>query len=827
MKKYNKASFDDVLNEHDSVLILSWSDWENERPSNRWHYSRRLNRTRPVFFVNKPNGPRTINCNIDSLDSEFNFCIITPSLNLTYNEILVQVQEILAVDGFFRPLIWIYNAFYDDFDSVFQDSIAIYHATEDYFDLNVFPESNLIRNAIIDLSEKIDLWVFCSMGVLNSFEKWIYLHNFIYLPNGVDFNFFSFLENHSRRKSISYQGNIDNRLNFHLIQEVISVCQEYDFFFYGPVNTTSRTWKMIADLPNVTCFPNLAIEELKNQLINDSIAWIPFHTNEYNLNTAFPLKYFEYMAAGLPVVSVPMNQILFHNPIHFFAKNSSEFIQQIRYLMENTDFSLRNDIKKVARSMDYDLRFDELLKYEFNDTLVRNFNILLLINQEWMQIPSTLDHLKGLVRNVQGNFICMDYRSNKIDLIDHKFFDILIIHHSVRINFSLKKDLEQKIRNFQNLKILFVQDDYDNPIFTNNQIKKLSIGLVFSSSPMHMMDLLYPEEDFPNSRFFSVLPGYVTKEMRMYRRFWHDFQSRTKVMVYRGRKLPERYGALGKKKELIGDAFKEFLAERGFDFDISSKNDARIYNGWLTFLMSGKSTLITESGSSIVDWDGHLKIAEDLNPKQISKQYLDSFELEFPWNCISPKVFEAIALGTLLIGYRGFYSGILAEESNYLVLESNHTNMKDVLDSVLDQEYAAFKSNFNYNTIILDEKNGYEELGNLINREILNQIEFAKSNRKISVKQSKFNSWMFTIQKEDFTKKIRVFSEVYSGIPFFIPDFSFQVLSILKINRFTLNWKALRFTIFKFLISVSLSRHLLKICGRRSSRLRNYLSLFG
>ena len=156
MKKYNKASFDDVLNEHDSVLILSWSDWENERPSNRWHYSRRLNRKRPVFFVNKPNGPRTINCNIDSIDSEFNFCIITPSLNLTYNEILVQVKEILAVDGFFRPLIWIYNAFYDDFDSVFQDSIAIYHATEDYFDLNVFPESNLIRNAIIDLSEKID-----------------------------------------------------------------------------------------------------------------------------------------------------------------------------------------------------------------------------------------------------------------------------------------------------------------------------------------------------------------------------------------------------------------------------------------------------------------------------------------------------------------------------------------------------------------------------------------------------------------------------------------------------------------------------------------------
>ena len=68
------------------------------------------------------------------------------------------------------------------------------------------------------------------------------------------------------------------------------------------------------------------------------------------------------------------------------------------------------------------------------------------------------------------------------------------------------------LRRYRGLKVLFLQDEYENTAATHDAIEKLGIDLVFTCVPQSSIRQVYPEERFGGVRFVPILTGYARQQ---------------------------------------------------------------------------------------------------------------------------------------------------------------------------------------------------------------------------------------------------------------------------------------------------------------------------
>src|SRR5690349_14685841 len=126
--------------------MLTWSDWHSEPRSNRFHYATRFARHLPVYFVQTDSEEGVVR--FESLP-EANITVVhAPGVHDEVQAGLL--DEALRARGVFRPLLWIYNTFFEDYVRISRPRLRVYHATEDY----VTPSDGL-RATKADIAEPI------------------------------------------------------------------------------------------------------------------------------------------------------------------------------------------------------------------------------------------------------------------------------------------------------------------------------------------------------------------------------------------------------------------------------------------------------------------------------------------------------------------------------------------------------------------------------------------------------------------------------------------------------------------------------------------------
>lgn len=114
------------------------------------------------------------------------------------------------------------------------------------------------------------------------------------LPDGFDGTVFGFI------------GGIKPKLDFRLIKEVARQKQDWLFVFVGPDGTNgSLEFQELLAEPNVKWTGSVPPAEVPHYMNLIDIGFMPYKPSPYNC-AVFPLKLFEFLAAGKPVVGVSL-----------------------------------------------------------------------------------------------------------------------------------------------------------------------------------------------------------------------------------------------------------------------------------------------------------------------------------------------------------------------------------------------------------------------------------------------------------------------------------------------------------------------------------------
>jgi len=353
-----------------------------------------------------------------------------------------------------------------------------------------------------------------------------------------------------------------------------------------------------------------------------------------------------------------------------------------------------------------------------------SLNILVLYEPHYLYIETVKEYLESFLSYSKHNisYFPGNQGFNSLVSIHLESFDVIVIHYSLRVCFSigggtLSEKLKEQLLSFKGYKVLFIQDEYDHTNLAKYWISHLGIHLVYTCVPSPWAETIYPKNEFPHTVFISILTGYVPEKLKALSP--PPLEKRPLLIGYRGRNLPYRYGDLGQEKMNIGVRMQAIAERYHLLTDIAWTEDKRIYKeNWYTFLSSCRATLGTESGSNVFDFTGeisekietYLRECPHASYEEVHEQFLKNLNSPIEMNQISPKLFEAMALKTALILFEGHYSGILIPHRHYIPLKKDFSNIQFVFEKLEDLSYLNTMVNTAYEEIVLNEEYSYAHL---------------------------------------------------------------------------------------------------------------------
>ncbi len=251
--------------------------------------------------------------------------------------------------GFDSPVFWTYSPISLEIAQGVDHSLLIYHCVDDIAATPGMP-LDTIRNAEKELLSRADLVFTTSKALQHSCSK--LNPGCHYFPNVVDYGHFS-----KARDTGPVPADLESiprpRIGF------VGAVSEYKF----DIALVSRSaelrpdwhWVLIGDVgeghpgtdasglagPNIHLMGPRPYESLPDYLRGFDAAVIPAPLNDYT-RAMFPMKFFEYLAAGCPVITTKLNSLEEFSGACIMADNTPEaFVAAISRALEEGRYSPR------------------------------------------------------------------------------------------------------------------------------------------------------------------------------------------------------------------------------------------------------------------------------------------------------------------------------------------------------------------------------------------------------------------------------------------------------------------------------------------------------
>jgi glycosyltransferase involved in cell wall biosynthesis len=279
--------------------------------------------------------------------------------------------------GFRDALLWAYHPLIGNCLKMPQVSKSLYHCVDD---LSSVPgiDTEAFRLAEAKFLRMVDC---CYVTAPNLLKKCLpYNSNTKYLPNVVDIDHFSRdgeqkQEQPSPLRSIPkprivYHGILsDFKLDFDLLLECAELRPDWAFVVIGAEREGQQNplVKKLRSLKNTYFLGYIPYKDMPEYLNNMDVGILPSLINEYT-KSMFPMKFYEYIASGIPVVSTPLDFTKSVGGSLLISDNSAGFVDAIRVQLEKGRLS-RKESERVIGDNTWRTRTLKMLEPAEENTL--------------------------------------------------------------------------------------------------------------------------------------------------------------------------------------------------------------------------------------------------------------------------------------------------------------------------------------------------------------------------------------------------------------------------------------------------------------------------
>jgi glycosyltransferase involved in cell wall biosynthesis len=363
-----------------SMAIITYGGWFNtfQRPH---HFARYLTRNFETCVINNVvgvpfRGYGYMSEQRDLVDRISNIYILKEGERFSF--IRAINRRLIGLQRFFRfrsrdfldsDIVYTWHIENIDYLKHCRDKFLIYDAMDDWAAFSDSIDSRLIDNENA-LVERADLVLAVSRKLYDRHRK--LNKNTRLIPNGVDTDYFckaleyvkretDILHTYRGRKVVGYVGGIHDWVDVDLIVETATLLPDTVFVLIGPALKTLQP--KFSGVENIIYLGPKPYSELIPLVSYFHVGIIPFKLNLLNESTN-PIKLYEYLGAGLPVVSTGMPEVvsLAADGVVYIADEPASFAERIKEaIAASDDLRFVDERRRIAEVNSWASRAELLL----------------------------------------------------------------------------------------------------------------------------------------------------------------------------------------------------------------------------------------------------------------------------------------------------------------------------------------------------------------------------------------------------------------------------------------------------------------------------------
>ncbi|WP_392346899.1 glycosyltransferase [Parasynechococcus sp.] len=273
---------------------------------------------------------------------------------------------------FKSPMLWTYNPLALRLVNSRNYSKLIYHCVDDIAAQPGMDSPQIIVWERL-LCESADIVFVTSKNLLDARIEWNPAT--YYYPNVIDLSYFNSVVQGKAVDPPSslaripgprllFVGAISSyKVNFDLLRDLAVLRPQWSIVLIGAIGEgdPQTDIRLLADLSNVYYLGPKAYSDLLSYMVCCDIGLLPCRLNQYTSNM-FPMKFLEYLASGLPVVSTVLPSLSEYRSFYDECKSASDFVDAIERILTGKTIFDHRAVHDLLISHTYESRTVKMLK---------------------------------------------------------------------------------------------------------------------------------------------------------------------------------------------------------------------------------------------------------------------------------------------------------------------------------------------------------------------------------------------------------------------------------------------------------------------------------
>lgn len=264
-----------------------------------------------------------------------------------------------------KPVLWLNGPLFGHLVGGFNESLVVYDAVDDWLAHDALrPMQHVIKQNCLILREKAHLVFTVSQSLYDMFNNGRAAARLV--PNGVDLDRFTGKFDvapedvrHLKRPLIGYVGALQNRIDVQTVKELAIAMPNASIVFVGPMLEPGH-FGSLKKLENISFIGEKHPREIPAYMKSFDVCIMP-HVENKLTRSMDPVKLYEYIAAGKPVVASALPGLERMRHLVYFANNLQEFIRLVNIALETDHANMASNRLEFVSDCSWDNRIKYIM----------------------------------------------------------------------------------------------------------------------------------------------------------------------------------------------------------------------------------------------------------------------------------------------------------------------------------------------------------------------------------------------------------------------------------------------------------------------------------